>query len=192
MKKRIAIFISGRGSNMDAILRQMRDGILRDACKLVLVFSNNPKAKGLETAKNAGIPTYCISSQGKNREDFDREVINFLAPLKIDYIILAGYMRLLSPLFIRTYQKRIINIHPADTHAFQGVGGYDWAFENKLKKTHLTVHYVDEGMDTGDIIEQRELDISGMTSLEEIEKAGLALEHKMFSEVLKKLFENEQ
>ncbi len=192
MKKRIAIFISGRGSNMDAILRQTRDGILRDACELVLVFSNNPEAKGLETAKNAGIPTDCIPSKGKKRENFDKEVINFLEPLKIDYIILAGYMRLLSPLFIRTYQKRIINIHPADTRAFQGVGAYDWAFENKLKKTYITVHYVDEGMDTGDMIEQRELDISGMTTLEEIEKAGLTLEHKMFSEVLKKLFENEQ
>ena len=119
-------------------------------------------------------------------------MINFLEPLKIDYIILAGYMRLLSPLFIRTYPKRIINIHPADTRAFQGVGAYDWAFENKLKKTYITVHYVDEGMDTGDMIEQRELDISGMTTLDEIEKVGLALEHKMFSEVLKKLFENEQ
>ena len=192
MKKRIAIFISGRGSNMDAILRQTRDGILRDACELVLVFSNNPEAKGLETAKNAGIPTDCIPSKGKKRENFDKEVINFLEPLKIDYIILAGYMRLLSPLFIRTYQKRIINIHPADTRAFQGVGAYDWAFENKLKKTYITVHYVDEGMDTGDMIEQRELDISGMTTLCEIEKAGLTLEHKMFSEVLKKLFENEQ
>lgn len=192
MKKRIAIFISGRGSNMDAILRQTRDGILRDACELVLVFSNNPEAKGLETAKNAGIPTDCIPSKGKKRENFDKEVINFLEPLKIDYIILAGYMRLLSPLFIRTYQKRIINIHPADTRAFQGVGAYDWAFENKLKKTYITVHYVDEGMDTGDMIEQRELDISGMTTLKEIEKAGLTLEHKMFSEVLKKLFENEQ
>lgn len=191
MKKRIAIFISGRGSNMDAILRQTRGGILRDACELVLVFSNNPEAKGLETAKNAGIPTDCIPSKGKKRENFDKEVINFLEPLKIDYIILAGYMRLLSPLFIRTYQKRIINIHPADTRAFQGVGAYDWAFENKLKKTYITVHYVDEGMDTGDIIEQRELDISRMATLEEIEKAGLTLEHKMFSEVLKKLFENE-
>jgi len=192
MKKRIAIFISGRGSNMDAILRQTRDGILRDACDIVLVFSNTPEAKGLETAKNAGISSECIISKGKKREDFDKEVINLLEPLKIDYIILAGYMRLLSPLFIRTYQKRIINIHPADTRAFQGVGGYEWAFKNKLQKTYATVHYVDEGMDTGDIIEQRELDISGMTTLEEIEKVGLALEHKMFSEVLKKLFENEQ
>ena len=192
MKKRIAIFISGRGSNMDAILRQTRDGILRDSCDIVLVFSNRSDAKGLETAKKAGIHTYCIPSKGKKREDFDNEVIDFLAPLMIDYIILAGYMRLLSRKFIQTYRDRIINIHPANTRDFQGVGGYDWAFENKLEKTYITVHYVDEGMDTGDIIEQRELDISGMTTLSEIEKAGLALEHKMFSEVLKKIFENEQ
>jgi len=192
MKKRIAIFISGRGSNMDAILRQTRDGILRKVCDIVLVFSNNPDAKGLKTAQNAGIQTASISSKGKKREEFDRDVMEFLAPLKIDYIILAGYMRLLSPLFIQNYRKHIINIHPADTRAFQGVGGYDWAYKNKLKTTLVTVHYVDEGMDTGDIIEQRELDISGMTTLKEIEKAGLELEHKMFSEVLKKLFENEQ
>ena len=141
---------------MDAILRQTRDGILRDICDIGLVFSNNPEAKGLQAAANAGIYTYCIPSKGKKREDFDREVIDLLSPLKIDYIILAGYMRLLSPLFIERYRKRIINIHPADTRAFQGVGGYDWAFEQKLKKTLVTVHYVDEGMDTGDIIEQRE------------------------------------
>ncbi len=177
---------------MDAILRQTRDGILRDICDIGLVFSNNPEAKGLQAAANAGIHTFCIPSKGKKREDFDREVIDLLSPLKIDYIILAGYMRLLSPLFIERYRKRIINIHPADTRAFQGVGGYDWAFEQKLKKTLVTVHYVDEGMDTGDIIEQRELDISGLNTLSEIEKAGLALEHEMFSEVLKKLFENEQ
>lgn len=177
---------------MDAILRQAHEGILRDVCEIVLVFSNNPDAKGLETAKSYGIATICIPSKGKKREDFDRAVIDLLAPLQIDYIILAGYMRLISPFFIKTYRDRIINIHPADTRAFQGVGGYDWAFENKLKKTHITVHYVDEGMDTGDIIEQRELDISKMTTLGQIEKAGLALEHIMFSEVLRKLFENEQ
>ena len=189
MKKRIAIFISGRGSNMDAILRQAREGILRDSCDVVLVFSNKPDAKGLETAKLAGIETACISSKGKKREDFDRTVVALLEKYRIDYIILAGYMRLLSPVFIRAYKQRIINIHPADTNAFQGVGGYDWAWEKGLKKTAVTVHYVDEGMDTGDIIEQRELDISDCRTLEEVEKKGLALEHKMFSEVLKKVFE---
>jgi phosphoribosylglycinamide formyltransferase-1 len=192
MKKRIAIFISGRGSNMDAILRQSREGILRDACNVVLVFSNRPDAQGLTVAEKQGIETLCIPSKGKKREDYDKEVISQLEPYKLDYIILAGYMRLLSPLFIRQYPKKIINIHPADTRAFQGVGGYEWAFGQKLTKTYVTVHYVDEGMDTGEIIEQRELDIAGCASLEEIQRKGLALEHVMFSEVLKKLFENEQ
>lgn len=191
MKKRIAIFISGRGSNMDAILRQAREGILREACDIVLVFSNKPEAKGLETAKTYGIETACIPSKGKKREDFDREVVAFLEKYSIDYIVLAGYMRLLSPHFIQVYKQRIINIHPADTRAFQGVGGYDWAWEQGLKKTAVTVHYVDEGMDTGDIIEQRELDISDCKTLQDIEIKGLALEHKMFSEVLKKICEND-
>ena len=189
MKKRIAIFISGRGSNMDAILRQAREGILREACDVVLVFSNKPDAIGLDIAKQAGVKTACIPSKGKKREDFDREVVEFLNKFDLDYIVLAGYMRLLSPLFIQAYKQRIINIHPADTRAFQGVGGYDWAWEQGLKKTAVTVHYVDEGMDTGDIIEQRELDISDCSTLEELEKKGLALEHSMFSEVLKKVFE---
>ena len=189
MKQRIAIFISGRGSNMDAILRQTRNGILKESCDVVLVFSNNPDAKGLTAAKQSGFETACIPSKGKKREAFDQEVIDVLKPYRIDFVVLAGYMRLLSPDFIREYKNRIINIHPADTRAFQGVGGYEWAYENKLAKTYVTVHYVDEGMDTGDIIEQRELDISGCADLHKIEEKGLALEHRMYSEVLKKVVE---
>ena len=177
---------------MEAILRQTRTGILRDVCDIVLVFSNRPDAKGLAIAQSYGIETACISSKGNKREVFDREVLDFLAPYQADYLVLAGYMRLMSPIFIRAYPHRIINIHPADTRAFQGVGGYSWAFEQKLKKTYITVHYIDEGIDTGDIIEQRELDLRDMTTLEEIEKQGLALEHKMYSEVLKKVFENKK
>ncbi len=192
MKKRVAIFISGRGSNMNAILRQTHEGILQDVCEVVLVFSNRQNAKGLHTAQEYGIKTECIPSKGRKRDDFDREVIDLLKSYDPDYIILAGYMRLLSPVFINTYKNRIVNIHPADTRAFQGVGGYEWAFNNHLERTFVTVHFVDEGMDTGDIIEQRELDISKCETLEEVEEKGLALEHKMYAEVLKKLFEKDK
>lgn len=192
MKKRIAIFISGRGSNMTAILHQVRDGILKQACEVVLVFANKENAKGLQIAKEEGINTAFIPSKGKERENFDKEVIALMTKFAPDYIILAGYMRLLSPTFIQAFQHRIINIHPADTRKFQGVGGYDWAYKQGLKKTAVTVHYVDEGMDTGDIIEQRELDISDCKSLQEVEKKGLSLEHKMYSEVLKNLFEDKK
>jgi phosphoribosylglycinamide formyltransferase 1 len=190
MKKRIAIFISGRGSNMEAIAGQARDGILRDVCEIVLVFSNRPDAAGLKIAEDMGISTACIPSAGKKRGEFDREVLNLLQPLNIDLIVLAGYMRLLSPLLIRAYPDRIVNIHPADTRAYQGIDAYAWAFDNKLPKTCITVHFVDEGMDTGEIIAQRELNIKGLKTLEQIEEMGLALEHKMYSEVLRDLCKN--
>ena len=188
MKKRIAIFISGRGSNMEAILKQVQDGILKDVCEVVLVFSNKPEAKGLETAKKFGVPTAVIPSKGKSREAFEQQVIDLLRPYNIDYVVLAGFMRILSPLFVRAYKNRIINIHPADTNQFQGVGGYRWAFENKLPETKITVHLVDEGVDTGPVIAQRSVDLRGADTLEEVEKRGLKVEHEFYSEALKKVF----
>lgn len=175
---------------METLLRQAREGILRDCCEILLVFSNKADAAGLKIAEAYGVPAACIPSKGKKREEHEREILELLQPLDPDYIVLAGYMRMLSPVFIRAYPWRIINIHPADTRAFQGVGGYAWAFEQKLDKTYITVHYVDEGMDSGAIIAQRELDLRGLISLAEIEEKGLALEHRMYSEVLKELFEH--
>ncbi len=186
-KKRIAIFISGRGSNMEAIVRQVQDGILKDVCEIALVFSNKPQAKGLEIAKKFGLPVAAIPSKGKSREAFEREVLELLQPYRIDYVVLAGFMRILSPLFIRAYKNRIINIHPADTRLFQGVGGYEWAFENKLPSTKITVHFVDEGVDTGPIIAQREVDLCGADTLEEVERRGLAAEHEFYSQALRKV-----
>lgn len=186
-KKRIAIFISGRGSNMEAIARQVQDGILKDVCEIALVFSNKPQAKGLEIAKKFGLPVAAIPSKGKSREAFEREVLELLQPYRIDYVVLAGFMRILSPLFIRAYKNRIINIHPADTRLFQGVGGYEWAFENKLPSTKITVHFVDEGVDTGPIIAQREVDLRGADTLEEVERRGLAAEHEFYSQALRKV-----
>ncbi len=186
-KKRIAIFISGRGSNMEAIARQVQDGILKDVCEIALVFSNKPQAKGLEIAKKFGLPVAAIPSKGKLREAFEREVLELLQPYRIDYVVLAGFMRILSPLFIRAYKNRIINIHPADTRLFQGVGGYEWAFENKLPSTKITVHFVDEGVDTGPIIAQREVDLRGADTLEEVERRGLAAEHEFYSQALRKV-----
>ena len=187
MKKRIAIFISGRGSNMEAIVKNAQSGILKDCCEVALVFSNNKDARGLEIAKQLGLKTACIESKGKNREAFDREVVEFLKPYKIDYIVLAGFMRILTREIIRPYRNRIINIHPADTAQFRGLHAYEWAFNNKLEKTAITIHYVDEGVDTGPVIAQREVDLRGAKTLAEVEKRGLSVEHKFYSEVLRDL-----
>ncbi|MBD3290164.1 phosphoribosylglycinamide formyltransferase [candidate division KSB1 bacterium] len=188
MKKRIAIFISGRGSNMEAIIENAESGRLKDCCEIVLVFSNKKDARGLEIARQHGIEIACIESRGKKREDFDRELVKLLQPYQLDYIVLAGFMRILSPVFVRTYPNRIINIHPADTAEFQGVEAYKWAFEKGMSETKITVHFVDEGVDTGPVIAQQKVDLTGANSLEEVEKRGLKVEHKFYSKVLEDVF----
>ncbi len=188
MKKRIAILISGRGSNMETIVRNTQDGILKDVCEVALVLSNKERAYGLTVAKELGVQTAVIVSKGKKRAEFEQDLINFLKSYHLDYIVLAGFMRILSPLFVRAYKDRIINIHPADTARFQGIGGYEWAFENKLQTTKITVHFVDEGVDTGKVIAQKEVDLRGADTLEEVERRGLKTEHEFYSEALLKLF----
>lgn len=191
MKKNIAIFISGRGSNMVALLKNIQDGILKDLCQVELVFSNKPDAPGLKIAKDHGVPTACIESKAKKREIFDQEVVDFLEDYNLDYIILAGYMRILSPVFISAYRNKIINIHPADSAEFRGVGAYEWAFANKKDFTKITVHFVDEGVDTGPVIGKQVVDLRGCKTLEEVEKVGLATEHAFYSEALRRVFDGE-
>lgn len=190
MKKRIAIFISGRGSNMEILVRQAQNGILKNVCEVALVFSNKPQARGLAVAQKLGIETAVIPSKGRRREDFDREVAALLEPYRIDYIVLAGFMRILSPVLIKAYKNKIINIHPADTDEFQGVGAYEWAFKQKKETTKITVHFVDEGVDTGRVIAKREVDLRGAETLEEVERRGLAVEHRFYSEALFNLLNN--
>ena len=183
-RRRIAILISGRGSNMAAILRNVQEGELGRVCEVALVFSNDPAAPGLETARGFGIPTASLSSRGRDRREFDAEVVALLEPYHLDYLVLAGYMRLLSPVIIDRYRHRIVNIHPADSRLYQGTHGYQWAFEQGLETTLVTVHLVDEGMDTGPILAQAEVDLRGAESLEEVERRGLAVEHRFYSAVL--------
>lgn len=189
MKKRIALFISGRGSNMEAILKACHTGILQDIAEPVLVFSNRADAKGLLVAQAMGVETQVIESKGLKRLEFDAKVLDLLQTYQPNFIVLAGYMRILSPLLVQAYPQRIINIHPADTAQHQGLHGYEWAFDNKLPSTKITVHYVDEGLDTGNIIAQKTVDLSGANTLEEVEQRGLTAEHEFYSSVLKTILE---
>jgi len=186
--KKIAIFISGRGSNMQTIVENCQSGILKGKATVVLVFSNNPTAQGLEYAQEQGIPTAAISSKGIKRTIFDQKVLELLKDYPLDYIILAGYMRVLSEPFVQAYTGKIINIHPADTQKHQGLHAYRWAFEQKLKQTKITVHYVDEGLDTGSIIDQATVDLAGVETLQEARDRGLVVEHQFYSQVLARLF----
>ena len=172
-------------------MRQVQDGILSDCCQVVLVFSNRADAKGLETAAAMGFETRCLESKGVKRTTFDQRLIDLLEPYRVDYLVLAGYMRILSPLLVNRYFERIVNIHPADTRAYQGLHGYEWAHRQRLPATSITVHLVDEGVDTGPVLARRKVDLQGTRSLEDIQCRGLAVEHQFYSETLRQLFSGE-
>ena len=186
--KKIIILISGRGSNMLAIVNNVQSGILQNFCTIQSVFSNKSDAAGLPKATEFDIPTHVIVSKGKKRKTYNAMLFNWLKQENPDFIILAGYMKILSPEIIREFPQRIINIHPADTTQHQGLHGYDWAFENKLINTKVTVHYVDEGLDTGKVIGKKDVDIFNCKTIEEVEQKGLKVEHQFYSECLKEIF----
>ncbi len=188
MKKKIAILISGRGSNMLAIARNVQSGVLKDICTIQSVFSNKSDAEGLQKTSGLGIPTYVITSKGKKRKTYNKLLLDYLDELNPDYIILAGYMKIISPEIIKEFPNRIINIHPADTSFHQGLHGYEWACENMLEKTKITVHFVNKGLDTGKVIGKKVVDISDCETLEEVEQKGLKVEHWFYSECLKEVF----
>ena len=173
---------------MEVIIKNSISGSLARICEIVTVVSNKPGAAGINKAKTLGVPCIIIESKGKKREDFDAELLSVLKPMNIEHIILAGFNRVLSPIIISAYKNRIINIHPADSKVYQGLHGYRWAYENLFDKTKITVHLVDEGVDTGRILAQTEIDLNGCSSLEDVEALGLAIENVFYSEVLEKYF----
>ena len=184
---RLAILLSGRGSNMLALVRATQNGMLKDLAEIAVVFSNQPEAPGLEAAAALGCPVAALPSQGRKREAFDAEAAALLQQYQPDLVVLAGYMRILSPAFIQPFAGRILNIHPADTQQHQGLHAYEWAFENHLPETKITVHLVDEGLDTGPVLAQQTVDLRGADTLAEVERRGLAVEHQLYAETLKHL-----
>lgn len=188
--KKLVIFISGRGSNMQHIIEETRQGILKGKAEVVMVFSDRPCAPGLEIAKQYNIPVASLSPEGMTREEFFEKVDGLLQKVNFDLLVLAGFMRILPPSFVRKYKGKIINIHPADTRKHQGLRAYEWAFENQLDKTYITIHFVDEGVDTGKIIAQAPVDLRDVSSLKEVEERGLQVEHKLYPETISQLIQN--
>ncbi|MFC1887428.1 phosphoribosylglycinamide formyltransferase [Candidatus Cloacimonadota bacterium] len=185
--KKILIMISGRGSNMAAIIRNVGEGCLKELCTICEVFSNKADAPGLDIAETYNIPTYFIESKGKKRTTYNTLLKDHLLESDPDLIILAGYMKILSAEIIKEFPNKIINIHPADTAKHQGLHGYEWAWDNQLSSTKVTVHFVDEGLDTGMVIGKKEVDLTGAVSLEEVEERGLTVEHEFYSECIRKI-----
>ncbi|ALW85174.1 phosphoribosylglycinamide formyltransferase [Hymenobacter sedentarius] len=177
---------------MLSLVQAAKSGVLQDLAEVAVVFSNKPDAPGLELAAAQGCPIASLPSQGRKRETFDAEAAAMLQQYQPDFVVLAGYMRILSPAFIQPFAGRILNIHPADTHQHQGLHAYEWAFDNKLTETKITVHLVDEGLDTGPILAQEPVDLRGAETLAEVERRGLAVEHRLYAETLAELIKKER
>jgi len=181
--KRIGILLSGRGSNMVALADAVRNGSIPEAT-MALVISNRPEAAGLERARERGIATFVRDHQGSTREEHDRAMAAALDDHGVDLICLAGYMRLLSPWFIRRYEGRVLNIHPSLLPAFPGLEAQRQALEYGVKATGCTVHLVDEELDHGPILRQAVVPVLDGDRLEALSARILAEEHRIYPEAV--------
>lgn len=184
-KKRLGILLSGRGSNFIAIADNIAAGKL-DA-EIAVVISNRADAPGIEVARQRGLNARVIPSKGRGREEHDTEVIAALKKAKVDLVILAGYMRLLSPDFIHAFPQRILNIHPSLLPAFPGLDAQRQALEYGAKVTGCTVHFVDEHLDHGPIIVQRTVPVLANDTVETLSAQILAQEHIAYTEAIQKV-----
>ena len=179
-KPKIGILISGRGSNMAALLDAIREGRL-DA-EAALVISNVESAEGLRKAEERGVETLFISHKGRAREEHDREMEAELKRRDVSLVCLAGYMRLVSAGFIRAFEDRVLNIHPSLLPAFPGLDAQRQALEHGVKITGCTVHIVDEELDHGPIVMQRAVEVRDDDTVESLSARILDEEHRIYPE----------
>lgn len=186
--KNIAVFASGRGTNFSAIARAIKKGKIK--ANLSLLVCDNPKAGVIGRAKRAGVKIILVKREDfKSRQEFEAEIIQRLEENKIDLVVLAGFMRLLSKEFVRRYYGRIINIHPALLPSFKGTQGIKDAFDYGVKITGVTVHFVDEEMDHGPIILQDVVKIKEDDTLESLEAKIHKIEHKIYPQAIQLFIE---
>ena len=182
-KLKFAVFASGNGTNLQAIIDAVKNGEI-DA-ELSLVFSNRPKAHALKRAEEAGIKTLCLMSKDyASPQSYERDIVINLKEADIDFIVLAGYMKVFTPYFVKEYPNRIINIHPSLLPAFKGKNGIKDTFTYGTKLAGVTIHYVNENMDAGPIIAQESFKVRDDETLESLEERVHKLEHKMFPKVI--------
>lgn len=180
----IAIFASGSGTNLQAIIDRTKDGYI--PAKVVLVVSDNPTAYALERAKAAGIETFVLVPKGfKKREDYDKELVKKLKEKNIDLIVLAGFMRLMSPYFVKEYKNKVLNIHPALLPSFKGTHGVKDALKCGVKITGPTVHFVDEELDHGPIILQTAVEVRSDDTEETLHKRVHEQEYIIYPKAVK-------
>jgi len=177
--KQIAVLASGQGSNLEAILEAVERGEI--AGRVVLVISDRAEAPALDRAGRHRVNALFLNpGEYASREEFDRALIDELKKAQVDLVVLAGYMRLLTPQFINAYPQKIINIHPSLLPAFPGLDGVEQAFEYGVKVTGCTVHFVDEGLDSGPVILQEAVPVIQHDTVNTLHQRIHAAEHRLY------------
>ena len=180
---RLGILISGRGSNMLALAEAVRTGRIAET-EIAVVISDKPNAAGLTRAEELGLKTQVVERRGRTREDHDRETVDVLRSHQVDFVCLAGYMRVLSAYFLEEFRDRILNIHPSLLPAFPGLNAQLQAIEHGVKFTGCTVHFVDETLDGGPIIAQRVIQVQEDDTEESLSARILEQEHQLYPEAV--------
>ena len=178
----VAVLISGSGTNLQALL---------DACEevdskahIAVVISNRKNAFGLQRAADKGVPTKWVPHRNRTREEFEDDLISVLQEYKVEWVLLAGFMRVLTSRFLSSYPQRVLNIHPSILPSFTGMHAQQQALDSGVKITGATVHFVDAGMDTGPIIVQQSVPVYDTDSIETLKQRILSVEHELFPKAL--------
>jgi phosphoribosylglycinamide formyltransferase 1 len=185
--KRVGVLISGRGSNLQALIDAQRAGTLGG--EIAVVVSNVEGAPGLESARAAGIPAVCCVHQGRTREDHDLQLVALLRDHGVELVCLAGYMRLLSPVFLEAFAGRILNVHPSLLPAFPGRDAQRQAFAHGVKVSGATVHLVEAGLDDGPILLQEAVPVAEDDTVERLSARILDAEHRIYPRAVRIVLE---
>jgi phosphoribosylglycinamide formyltransferase-1 len=180
---RIGILISGRGSNMLALVDAVREGHVPET-EIAIVISDQPNAAGLIHAQSRNLKTAMVEKRGRSRDEHDRQLVTVLQEHRVDFVCLAGYMRLLSSHFLSAYDNRILNIHPSLLPAFPGLDAQKQALEHGVRFSGCTVHFVDHTLDGGPIIAQRIVPVLDDDTEAALSARILEAEHKLYAEAL--------
>lgn len=183
MATNVAILASGSGSNFQNIAESDLDITIK------VLIVDNPNAYAIERAKKLDIPYRVVDRKHYTKETFEKEILDILKECDVELVVLAGFMKILSPNFISKYEDKIINLHPSLLPSFKGPEGIKDAFEYGVKVTGVTVHYVDSGIDTGKIIAQEAVGVEDTDTLETLEEKIHEIEYRLYIEALKMVLE---
>ncbi|MBY6038246.1 phosphoribosylglycinamide formyltransferase [Fictibacillus nanhaiensis] len=187
---KIAVFASGSGSNFQAILDAVEEGLLQ--ADIQLLVCDKPGAKVIERARDHHIPIFTfVPNSFESKAHFEKEIVNELKRYHVEFIVLAGYMRLIGEVLLRDFEGRIVNIHPSYLPAFPGKDAIGQALQANVSETGVTVHFVDSGMDTGPIIEQVKIPVLPGDTRETLQERIQKAEHRLYPAIINKLLQKD-